>query len=260
MIESKKMHKTANILGFSLFSNHRSDLLKKIKIHLSSKNELLVIFTPNAEQLVQASVNPNFSRQLRLADVLVPDGISLVWSSRLLSIFGRSKPILQRIAGVDLVKDLLQISQEQKLKMLLIGGEDYQELIKPLQDKHDFIWTQGYQQIAQPSRQEEQSLDRLLLSSKPDIVFVAFGAPFQEEWVIKNQELLKRAKVKLVMTVGGSFDIIFGRLSRAPFWMRRIGLEWLFRLIQEPWRWKRQTRLFKFIFLVLGQLFSSKAD
>lgn len=259
-MESKKTHKTANILGFSLFSNSKADLLKKIKIHLSSKNELLAIFTPNAEQLVQASVNPNFSRQLCLADILVPDGISLVWSSRLLSIFGRSEPILQRIAGVDLVKNLLQISQEQKLKVLLIGGRDYQKSIEPLQDKYDFSWTQGYQQITQPSSQEKQNLDRLLLSSKPDIVFVAFGAPFQEEWVVKNQELLKRAEVKLVMTVGGSFDIIFGRLSRAPFWMRRLGLEWLFRLIQEPWRWKRQTRLFKFIFLVLSQLFSSKTN
>lgn len=268
MKKSKKTHETGNILGFSLFSKRKSELLKKIKIQLLSKNHLLTIFTPNAEQLAQAKQNPNFNQQLHLADILLPDGISLVWSSRLLSVFGKSAPIAERIAGIDLVKDLLDFCQEMKCQSLLIGGKNYQKLVKSsspqvkgrvddagkyYQLAPQLFWSQGYEDVVNPTVQEEAQLNKLLTVLKPTIVFVAFGAPEQEAWVIKHQELLQQAQVKLVMVVGGAFDVILGRLSRAPSWMRSLGLEWLFRLIQEPWRWQRQTQLIKFVALVLKQ-------
>jgi N-acetylglucosaminyldiphosphoundecaprenol N-acetyl-beta-D-mannosaminyltransferase len=255
------MHKAANILGFQLFSKRKVDLLKKIQIHLSSKNECLIIFTPNAEQLVQTEQNPKFNRYLQQADILIPDGISLVWSSRLLSLRGKSRPIAERIAGVDLTQELLQLAKKQDLHCLVIGGEGYHHLQPDSQQVGDnlwqlqphLFWTPGYQNIQRPNKKEEQVLKSNLKKLKPHIVFAAFGAPWQEEWIIEHRDFLNNQDVRLAMSVGGAFDLILGKLKRAPGWMRKLGLEWLYRLIQEPWRWKRQLRLAKFVKMVLNQ-------
>ncbi len=293
------MHSIANILGFSFFSKQKFQLLTEIENCLTNSDSTKIIFTPNAEQIVQARQNPKLSRYLQQADWLIPDGISLVWSSRLLSMLGRSKIIQQRISGIDLAQDLLNISRQQQLPILLVGGRDYQQLIVnskersavkqsqaaeqqsavdreprqntiqpsqqeeaklPLQQKDELwqladnlFWTPGYRQITQPQEKEEQRLRQQLLNLKPAIVLAAFGAPEQEEWAIEHLPLLNQAEVKLVMSVGGAFDVIFNQLQRAPVWMRKSGLEWLFRLLQEPWRWKRQTRLIKFVSLVIQQ-------
>lgn len=255
------MHKAANILGFQLFSSHKSDLLKKIQIHLSSKNDCLVIFTPNAEQLVQTEQNPKFNRYLQQADLLIPDGISLVWSSRLLSWKGKSCSIAERIAGVDLVQDLLQLAKQQELRCLVVGGEGYQNLLSSSKQTGDnfwqlrpyLFWTPGYQNIQRPTKKEERVLESGIKQLKPDIVFAAFGAPWQEAWIIEHLQFLNNQDAKLAMSVGGAFDLILGKLKRAPAWMRSLGLEWLYRLIQEPWRWKRQLRLVKFVKMLLNQ-------
>lgn len=83
-----------------------------------------------------------------------------------------------------------------------------------------------------------------------DILFVAFGSPKQEIWIAEN---LDKLPVRVAIGVGGAFDFVSGKVKRAPVWVRKIGLEWLFRLILQPWRIKRQLRLFKFVFLVLGE-------
>ncbi len=331
MSKLKKAHRTANILGFSLFSKQKSELLKKIKIHLSSKNKFLKIFTPNAEQLVQAQQNPNFKQYLQQAEVLVPDGISLVWSSRFLSLFSVSKSIQEKISGVDLAQELLKISQDQDLTCLLVGGRDYhqwlqaqlpaaqssdqpdtinksavstvqsttidqssaslqtassqletsqlktsrqsaelfkhlpfQPLVQPKAGHYwqlgpNLYWTPGYKQVAQATQPEEKRLRAIVQELRPTIVFAAFGAPQQEEWLVSHHDFLEKQGVKLGLAVGGSFDILFGRLSRAPRWLRFIGLEWLYRLIQEPWRWQRQTRLLRFVVLVSRQWWSQLA-
>ncbi len=255
------MHKAANILGFQLFSKRKSDLLKKIQIHLSSKSDCLVIFTPNAEQLAQTEQNPKFYRYLQQADILIPDGISLVWSSRLLSLRGKSQPIVERIAGVDLTQDLLRLAKKQKLRCLVIGGEGYQNLLPASKQvknnfwqlRPDLFWTPGYKNIQQSTKKEEQGLEFGVKQLKPDIVFAAFGAPWQEEWIIEHLRFLNSQNVKLAMSVGGAFDLVLGKLKRAPGWMRSLGLEWLYRLIQEPWRWKRQLRLVKFVKMLFNR-------
>lgn len=259
----KKMHDTANILGFSFFSKRKTELLKELKKIFNEKKSVKIFFTPNAEQLVLAHENPNFNRYLKEADLLLADGMSLVWASRVLSFFNKnSQPIAQRITGIDLAQDLIQVSRENNLKILIIGGRDYNKCfgssIKEItgergvrQLAQTLFWTPGFEDVTEPRGQEQSFLKNCLLKTKPDVVFVAFGAPYQEEWLINNKELLNQAKTKLAMSVGGAFDVIFGRLSRAPIWMQKLGLEWLFRLMQEPWRWKRQVKLLAFIKLLL---------
>ena len=259
MTKKKIEHGTKKIFGLNLLSSSSKELLKSLETAVNSKNNLILIFTPNAEQVVQMLANPNFKRHLLQADLLLPDGISLVIASFFLSIVKKSQMLKQRIAGVDIARQLLDLSQETSKKVLIVGGREYHlqvassELIDEAsqlyQLQNQLYWTPGYQDYSQPSNQEEKALITNIQKLQPTIVLVAFGAPCQEEWVVLHRDLLNKAGVKIALTVGGSFDLIFGRLKRAPAWMRMIGLEWLFRLIQEPWRWRRQLRLFEFWWL-----------
>lgn len=264
MTSTKKEQRTVNILGFNLFGSDFASLLKTIKHQLTQKDESKIIFTPNAEQLVQAAQNPNFSRYLQQADLLLPDGMSLVWASWLLALFGRSRPIFKRLTGVDLAQKLLELARQQQFQVLVIGGEGYHQLVVPgkKSSKHcqlyhlsdNLLWTPGFQDRTQPTKPEQDNLAKILQNLQPTVVLVALGAPYQEKWLSEHRQLLNSAQVKLALSVGGAMDILLGRLNRAPVLMRWLGLEWLYRLVQEPWRWRRQLRLFKFGWLVLKQL------
>lgn len=105
--------------------------------------------------------------------------------------------------------------------------------------------------LSQGARRDSPALATRSRLASIDILFVAFGHPKQEEWIYENIEHLP---VKVAMAVGGAFDYISGRIVRAPFMIRAVGLEWLYRLIREPWRWRRQMALGKFVWLVLGDL------
>ena len=102
---------------------------------------------------------------------------------------------------------------------------------------------------------EDEALERLIEKLKPELVFVALGAPAQERWIVEHAEFLEKNGAKLAMAVGGSFDFIFDKVSRAPLLIQKIGLEWLWRLIKQPWRRHRQVRLIEFIYLVFKEIF-----
>jgi N-acetylglucosaminyldiphosphoundecaprenol N-acetyl-beta-D-mannosaminyltransferase len=101
-----------------------------------------------------------------------------------------------------------------------------------------------------PDVEEEHQIVALVKQPKPDIVFVAYGAPQQDKWIARN---LDRLGVPLAMGVGGAFDFIAGVAVRAPRWMQRLGLEWLHRLYREPWRWRRMLALPRFVGLVMRE-------
>ncbi len=255
-------HGIVSIFGLSLFSSSKRELLGILQTHLTKQNEPLFIFTPNAEQIVLSLENPNFRRNLQQADILIPDGFSLVIASFLLSLLGKSSKISQKIAGVDLAQNLIKITEQNNQDILILGGKDYQLLLDSSSQVNksfnlwkldkNLYWTPAYGDFSNSSKEERATLVNNIKNLKPAVVMVALGAPNQEKWSLDNQQLLSESGVKLVMVVGGAFDIIFGRLRRAPKIMRVFGLEWLFRLIQEPWRWKRQLGLLKFwYYLVL---------
>lgn len=254
------MNKTdiqALLFGMGVFSKPRSELLKLIENWENEKNGVLKIATPNPEQIVQSLENPEFLGFLNQFDILLPDGQGLVVASKVLS---RLRParfpvsITHRIAGREVVAELVHRAQATHQKVLIIGGRGYEG--QPLLEKDTIKWLPAYQNIKQPTVAEEIAVKNELLSFQPDYVFVAFGAPFQERWVIEHQAQLKEAQVKVVMVVGGSFDSIFGLVPSVPAVVTQFGLEWLFRLITQPWRWRRQLRLVAFVGLFLQELFS----
>ena len=253
----KKTDKTSLLFKLELFSRGKKQVLRLVKDRFLMENKLQLIMTPNPEQIVQSRgqdpLNQRFLAALQSADLLIPDGVGLVLASRFLG-----QPIQEKVSGVWLVTELLAIAAKRDLKALIIGGKDYDRdhlfsdfKGKNLKDKIE--WTPGYQDVTQPTREEQLALQKKLEQLKPDLVFVAFGAPQQELWLVENRQLLEENGVKIAMVVGGSFDFLLGKIKRAPRLLRQLGFEWLFRLIQEPWRWKRQTRLIKFIFLTLQE-------
>jgi N-acetylglucosaminyldiphosphoundecaprenol N-acetyl-beta-D-mannosaminyltransferase len=191
-----------------------------------------------------------FLELLQQANVLLPDGHGLVWASGAQA----------RLTGSDSVKEILKIATEKKLKVLLIGGnyqanEKGELIIVNGIEKSVIFYTKGYQNISKVDQNEEKEVKLLISEIKPDIVFLAFGAPKQEEWLVSHREFLKNNQVKLAMTVGGSFDFLLNKIKRAPVLWQKLCLEWLWRLIQEPKRLKRQLVLPQFAFLVItGQI------
>ena len=210
-----------------------------------NQEKLKLIMTPNPEQIMLARKEKRFLKLLQEADVLLPDGQGLVWASGAKT----------RLTGSDSVEEILKIAREKKLKALLIGG-DYQtnkenQLVIPGTKLNMIFYTKGYQNITKVDQNEEKEVKLLISTIKPDILFLAFGAPKQEEWLVNHRDLLTKNQVKLAMVVGGSFDFLLNKVKRAPLLWQKLHGEWLWRLIQEPKRLKRQLVLPQFAFLVV---------
>lgn len=222
--------------------------------HWLEKKALIKIVTPNPEQLMLAERSPDFAQSLLSAQVLLPDGIGLVTADALLF---RRPSSQARLAGVEVVEWWLREGAQGRTKTLLLGG--FQEAAKKVAQRFDLTgeWCRavtGYQIAAQPTAGEEAAVLNLLQTWRPEVIFVAFGAPTQEKWLQDHEAELAAAGVRIAMVCGGAFDFLSGAVPRAPRFWRKLGLEWLFRLIKQPWRWKRQLRLGEFILFVLREL------
>lgn len=225
-------------------------MLVKITAHLQNSRKLSYIVTPNPEQIVLANTSLEFNQALNQADLYLPDGAGLVIARQWLHFLGKATSVQERITGVGVVMHLLALAAAQNYRVVVVGGRGYESYLQA--HPTAFKWIEGYRTAAQPTAAEEQAVGAQLRALKPDIVLVALGAPWQEQWVVSHHALLTQLNVKVVMVVGGAIDFVTGKVRRAPRGWQHLGLEWLYRLIQEPWRWKRQLSLLKFVGLVIG--------
>ncbi len=253
------------ILGISVAINSKEEILEYIEKCLENKEKTdtksLTIVTPNPEQIVLAGKNPHFAEFLNRADVAIPDGIGIVWADRFL----HPKPHLMRIAGVELMEDLVRLAGERHVPVGLIGsrGGVAVKALECLQKKHSGLrgWAMDGPEIDIKSHQYYQSdefdqLIKKIKETKTQIVFVGLGAPKQEYFIEKLRSKIYELRMKtpiVFMSVGGSFDEISGKLPMPPRFIDRYGLKWLWRLVLEPWRWKRQLALLEFIWLVVKE-------
>ncbi|MFA5935297.1 MAG: WecB/TagA/CpsF family glycosyltransferase [Patescibacteria group bacterium] len=202
-----------------------------------SRREQLWIVTTNPEILLEAKRNPSYWQTVRQADLRLVDGFGLKLVGRL---FGAR---LERLTGVELSEQLLQIAEERNWKVAFIGGgKDSGDKaaweirkrftrLRIVTERAGTIGNDGAGDVA-----TDEALQRLTLEA-PDVMLVAFGHPKQEAWIARH--LAELPSVKVAVGVGGTFDYWSGGASRAPMWMRSIGLEWLWRVAHEPKRWKR---------------------
>lgn len=211
------------------------------------------VATVNPEFIVAAQKDPLFAEILNRTHLNLPDGQGLIWAARILG-----TPLRQRVTGVDTVLKLAALSAEKGYRLYLLGAAEgvAAAAAHELQLRFRGLQIAG-SQAGSPLPEEDQRLANEIRRTDAQVLLVAYGAPHQEKWIARN---LAHLGVPLAMGVGGAFDFISGEAKRAPHWVQRVGLEWLHRLIREPWRWRRMLALPRFVLLVLRERYASRAD
>jgi N-acetylglucosaminyldiphosphoundecaprenol N-acetyl-beta-D-mannosaminyltransferase len=163
----------------------------------------------------------------------------------------------ERVPGSDTVELIASIAARDGLRMFLLGAAPgvAGEAARRLGERHPGLVIAGTH-AGSPAPSDEAEIGALINGARADILLVAYGAPKQELWIERN---LAKLPVRLAMSVGGTFDFLAGVKARAPRWMQRAGLEWLFRLAQEPSRWRRMLALPKFAFLAFTEQLTGRA-
>ncbi len=190
--------------------------------------------------IVAAQEDPVFKQILNESSLAIPDGIGLKLTGK----------VKNKVAGIDLMEELLKISAKKGFKVGLLGGKSgvAEAAAKKIKKKYpglELVYVKSGGEVDLEGRMTNVSS---AITKRIDLLFVAFGHIKQEKWIAQN---LSRIPVKVAMGVGGSLDYLAGTVLRPPKFIRSLGLEWLFRLIAQPWRIKRQINLFKFIWMVL---------
>jgi N-acetylglucosaminyldiphosphoundecaprenol N-acetyl-beta-D-mannosaminyltransferase len=208
------------------------------------------VCTVNPEFVMEARANPAFRSVLQEADLCTPDGVGIILAGRLLG-----RPFKGRATGVGLVHRLGALSARDGYSLYLLGaGEGVaEEAAAVLQARYPGARIAGTF-AGSPEEEGWPDIRERMWATRPDVLLVAYGAPKQELWIAAHRGEMPES-VKVAMGVGGVFDYLSGRVKLAPTWMRRIGLEWLFRLAMQPWRWRRILRVWVFGLLVVRSKF-----
>jgi N-acetylglucosaminyldiphosphoundecaprenol N-acetyl-beta-D-mannosaminyltransferase len=207
--------------------------------------------TVNPEFIVRAQKDAEFRNIINGSSLALPDGIGLVKASRFLGI----TPLPERVAGSDLVVKLAELSHLKGYRIFFLGAQPgiAERAIERLKLQFPNMRVVGAF-AGSPALSENEAIVERLLATAPQILLVAYGAPQQDKWIARN---LDRLQIPVCIGVGGSFDFLAGIARRAPLWIQRLQLEWLHRLVMQPWRWRRIWNAVPvFCWLVLQQKFS----
>lgn len=202
----------------------------------------------NAGKVVQMQKDMQLRESVNGSDIINADGQAVVWASKFLG-----KPLKERVAGIDLMGNLVELAGRRQFKIYLFGAkEDVVSKVAEIYEQEHPGIVVGYRNGYFKS-QDEAVIAKDIARSGADMLFVAITSPIKENFLYKHRDIL--SGVNLVMGVGGSFDVVAGKTRRAPAWMQKTGLEWFYRFLQEPGRmWKRYLiGNSKFIWLVLKE-------
>lgn len=207
------------------------------------------IATPNPEFVMRARADDEFLGIINESDLAIPDGIGIIWAGRILG-----TPFKERVAGIDLMLRLCEMAERQNWKIALLGAgknvanKTLECLKKRFASLDILVWEVG-EVDKEGEAIDGSAIGKVLSSGKTaDICFVALGMGKQERFTKRYIDVLP---AKVFMGVGGSFDYIAGIVPRAPKVVRDLGFEWSYRLIREPWRFKRQIEVWRFGVLVI---------
>ena len=231
------------ILGVPVHPHTMKGAIEKI-LERVSQNKKTFVVTANAEIIMMGQSDAEYMEILNKAALVLPDGAGTVWAGRKL---GYEVP--ERVAGYDLFLNLMTQSAQNKLKVFFFGAAP--GVAAEAKQKCEILYPgvsivgcrDGYFK-----EEDNLAIVNEINISGADLLFVALGAPKQEKWLKKYQDILKPS---LLMGIGGSFDVVAGKMERAPKWMQDASLEWLFRLYKQPSRFGRMLVLPKFVIKVL---------
>ena len=232
-----------NIMGVDFDSLTLSEAVDRAEALISERRAAYVV-TPNPEIVMTCWENTDAMEAVQNADLVLPDGVGVVYGATILG-----TPLKGKLPGIDFATELMRRMAKRYGRVYLLGakpgvaemaGERLTEQFPGLIvcGTHD-----GYFQEDAPVIDEINAL-------QPDLLLVCLGAPKQEIWMLRNRSALK---VGLMAGLGGSLDVFAGTVKRAPAFFQKLGLEWFYRLIKEPWRFKRMMKLPKFLFACIGK-------
>lgn len=263
-----------NILGINVHPLSKKELIKKVMHYLKDGDQHYIV-TTNSEFMVAANQDEEFKKIINLADLSIADGNGIIWASHFLDrpvtipksfpskqqkkyrkrkirnqllftlILNIVRPdsvkniIPERLSGADIVLDICKLLSENDFSLYLLGGDQDSSVATKFELEKLFpdLMISGMKGGFSRENTPDEALVEAVNKAKPDVLFVALGHPHQEKWIFHNLD--KIPSVKLAIGVGGSLDFISGKQKRAPHWMRKLNIEWLYRLVQEPHRWER---------------------
>ena len=225
-------NKRINIFGLSVDVLTMKETLTIIENAIEIRKPIHHVVV-NASKIVNAQTDKDLRDSIINCDIINADGQSVVWASKILK-----QPLPERVAGIDLMEELVKFSFKKNYKIYFLGAKDIvvKTVVNKYIEKYGNNIIAGYRN-GYFTEEEEITVAEEISKIKPDILFVAITSPKKEVFLNKYKNLLQ---VPFIMGVGGSFDVVSGMVKRAPKWMQKIGLEWLYRVYQEPNRmWKR---------------------
>jgi len=230
------------IMGIPFINTYKEAFVQLLDKRIQNKEKTFVV-TANPEIVMQAQEDTAFMNHIQQADYVTADGIGIVKASEMLG-----EPLPDRITGYDTMMNLLSIANDKHYKIYMLGAkkETLDKAVKRVESEfphaeivgsHDgyFDW-------------ENNDIAEQMEETKPDIVFVALGAPRQEKWIAEN---IDRFSHGVFMGIGGSFDVLAGTVRRAPKLWQNLNLEWLYRLLKQPSRWRRYLAMPRFVIKIM---------
>lgn len=239
-----QIKKPVKILGVPVHPLTMNESVAVLEDKLQKKEQAFVV-TANAEIIMMCQQDKEYNNIVsEQADLVLPDGAGAVWAGRYL---GNEVP--ERVAGFDLYNQLLKLSADKGYKAYFFGGAP--GVAEAAKNKAEELYP-GVQIVGCRNgyftEAEEEAIIKEINDAAPDMLFVALGAPKQEKWLVKYR---KQLKPRVLMGIGGSFDVLAGKMERAPKWMQEASLEWAFRLYKQPSRFMRMLALPKFVLKVI---------
>lgn len=244
------MRNTVEIVGIQVDNVDFLGAQAKVAEFLDS-DQVNMIFTPNSEILLDAVKDRELEAILNKAQLVIPDGIGVVIASKF---YGT--PLKERVTGVDLSAKILELGAAKGSNVFLLGAAQASVDLAAAKIRENYKGLNvvgirnGYF-----SEEDEEQIIQEIINSQADILFVGLGAPKQEKFINKYKDQLK---VKIAIGIGGGIDTIAGTVKRAPEFYQKAGLEWFYRLMKQPSRFMRMTKLPKFILLALIDAASGK--
>lgn len=216
--------------------------------HVETKNNLFQVVTANPEIVMYANKDSGYSQLLKEVDLITPDGIGVVLASKMIG-----KPLPERVAGYDLLHSFLDYRERNKIKTTIycLGASEHviKKASEELASSYSYVSISGFHHgyFEQDSAIEENIISEIS-ESHVDLLLVGLGFPRQEQFIFKHKDKLN---AKLAIGCGGTFDVLAGNIKRAPKTFQRLGLEWFYRLLKEPKRFRRQLELPKFVLRIM---------
>ncbi len=234
-----------DILGLGVDAQSMAEIVDFIAERIKN-GDFARIVTLNAEIAYRAFGDPQMREMVNRADRVTPDGSGIVWAA---GRYGRQN--LERVSGIDLMQELLKEATQRGWKVFFFGGQEEIVLAAAQNAKacYDGLNVVGYRN-GYFAEEEIPSILAEIKASGADLIFVGLGAPKQDFWLEQYGE---ETGAKVGIGVGGSFDVLSGKVRRAPRFFQAIGAEWLWRLVREPWRFKRMLALPRFMRLVMKE-------